>query len=78
METRARNVRGGVASDYSVNLRGTQNYLWSAAVAANAEASWEHNYTQEDVFTAAHIPIKDPLIQLLTYASRRPQVTRAP
>ena len=69
---------GGVASDFSVNLRGTQKDLWSAVIAANAEASWEHNYTQEDVFTAAHIPIKDPLMQLLIHAARRPQMMRVP
>ena len=69
---------GGVASDLSVDRQGTQKDLWSAVIAANAEARWEHNYTEEDVFTAAHIPIKDPLIQLLIHASKRPQMMRVP
>ena len=61
-------MRGCVASDYSVSLPGTQKDLWAAAVAANAETRWGHNYTTEDVLTAAHVPIKDPLMQLLMHA----------
>ena len=48
---------GGVASDYSVSLPGNQKDLWAAAVAANAESRWEHNYTYEKVSAAAHVPI---------------------
>ena len=69
---------GGVASVYSVCLPGTQEALWSAAVAANAEARWQHNYTKEDVFTAAHVPIKEPLMQLLIHASKRPEMRKVP
>ena len=69
---------GCVASDPSVNTHGAQQDLWSAVIAANAEARWGHNYTEEDVFTAAHIPIKDPSTQLLIYAQRRPQMIRVP
>ena len=69
---------GGVASDYSVKLQGSHKDLWSAAVTAYSEARREHKYTDEDVFTAAHIPIKDPLHQLLIYASRRPQMMKVP
>ena len=78
MEPRDSYVRGGVPSDFSLNLKSDQQTLLSVAATAASEASWEHNYTSEDVFTGSDIKVKDPLKDILIYASRRPQMIKVP